>query len=155
MGHHRRYLVSMRRTQIHRANVYTLPLLHVFVRAEGLRDYFSQFGKVYYSNLLSVAPLTPSLSRVKVDACTIMRDPSGTSRGFAFLTFEDPSAVAHVTAQDHVLDGKPVCLPPVINVRSVVTLFRSTRNAQFLAKSIYEIRGTLSEDFLQPLHRIP
>jgi len=55
---------------------------------EGLRDYFSQFGKV--------------------DACTIMRDPSGTSRGFAFLTFEDPSAVALVTAQAHVLDGKSI-----------------------------------------------
>ncbi|KAK0236835.1 RNA-binding domain-containing protein [Armillaria gallica] len=55
---------------------------------EGLRDYFSQFGKV--------------------DAVTIMRDPSGTSRGFAFLTFEDPSAVQVVTAQDHFLDGKAI-----------------------------------------------
>ncbi|KAK0463146.1 hnRNP A1-gamma isoform [Desarmillaria tabescens] len=51
-------------------------------------DYFSQFGKV--------------------DAVTIMRDPSGTSRGFAFLTFEDPSAVQVVTAQDHFLDGKAI-----------------------------------------------
>ncbi|KAK0213471.1 hypothetical protein IW262DRAFT_1409470 [Armillaria fumosa] len=55
---------------------------------EGLRDYFSQFGKV--------------------DAVTIMRDPSGTSRGFAFLTFEDPGAVQVVTAQDHFLDGKAI-----------------------------------------------
>ncbi|KAK0189737.1 hypothetical protein F5146DRAFT_932387 [Armillaria mellea] len=55
---------------------------------EGLRDYFSQFGKV--------------------DAVTIMRDPSGTSRGFAFLTFEDPAAVQVVTAQDHFLDGKAI-----------------------------------------------
>ncbi|KAJ4481067.1 hnRNP A1-gamma isoform [Lentinula aciculospora] len=56
--------------------------------AEGLRNYFSQFGKV--------------------DACTIMRDPSGTSRGFAFLTFEDPNAVATVTAREHFLDGKAI-----------------------------------------------
>ncbi|KIK54588.1 hypothetical protein GYMLUDRAFT_176870, partial [Collybiopsis luxurians FD-317 M1] len=56
--------------------------------AEGLRNYFSQFGKV--------------------DACTIMRDPSGTSRGFAFLTFEDPNAVVAVTAREHVLDGKAI-----------------------------------------------
>ncbi|KAF8990265.1 hypothetical protein BDQ17DRAFT_1372173 [Cyathus striatus] len=55
---------------------------------EGLRDYFSQFGKV--------------------DACTIMRDPSGTSRGFAFLTFEDPSAVDAVVGREHVLDGKSI-----------------------------------------------
>ncbi|GLB44646.1 putative RNA recognition motif containing protein [Lyophyllum shimeji] len=55
---------------------------------EGLRDYFSQFGKV--------------------DACTIMRDASGTSRGFAFLTFEDPDAVNAVVARDHVLDGKAI-----------------------------------------------
>ncbi|KAJ3993738.1 hnRNP A1-gamma isoform [Lentinula boryana] len=51
-------------------------------------NYFSQFGKV--------------------DACTIMRDPSGTSRGFAFLTFEDPNAVTTVTARDHFLDGKAI-----------------------------------------------
>ncbi|KAJ3862678.1 hnRNP A1-gamma isoform [Lentinula novae-zelandiae] len=51
-------------------------------------NYFSQFGKV--------------------DACTIMRDPSGTSRGFAFLTFEDPNAVVTVTAREHFLDGKAI-----------------------------------------------
>ncbi|KAF8645624.1 hypothetical protein AX16_007706 [Volvariella volvacea WC 439] len=55
---------------------------------EGLRNYFSQFGKV--------------------DACTIMRDASGTSRGFAFLTFEDPASVNAVVAQTHVLDGKTI-----------------------------------------------
>ncbi|KAG6826544.1 hypothetical protein H0H92_015412 [Tricholoma furcatifolium] len=44
----------------------------------------------------------------KVDACTIMRDPSGTSRGFAFLTFEDADAVNLVIGRDHVLDGKPI-----------------------------------------------
>ncbi|KAF8064160.1 hnRNP A1-gamma isoform [Lyophyllum atratum] len=55
---------------------------------EGLRNYFSQFGKV--------------------DACTIMRDPSGTSRGFAFMTFEDADAVNAVVARDHILDGKSI-----------------------------------------------
>ncbi|KAH8979871.1 hypothetical protein EDB92DRAFT_2118586 [Lactarius akahatsu] len=40
---------------------------------EGLRNYFSEFGKV--------------------DACTIVRDADGKSRGFAFLTFEEPASV--------------------------------------------------------------
>ncbi|EAU87631.2 hnRNP A1-gamma isoform [Coprinopsis cinerea okayama7 len=52
-------------------------------------DYFEQFGKV--------------------DACTIMRDPNtGTSRGFAFLTFEDPNCVDLVLKQSHSLDGKAI-----------------------------------------------
>ncbi|KAJ7163790.1 hnRNP A1-gamma isoform [Mycena crocata] len=55
---------------------------------EGLRNYFSEFGKV--------------------DACTIMRDPSGTSRGFAFLTFEDPLSANAVLGREHVLDGKAI-----------------------------------------------
>ena len=44
----------------------------------------------------------------KVDACTIMRDPAGTSRGFAFMTFEDPNAVDVVLSREHSLDGKIV-----------------------------------------------
>ncbi|KIM37945.1 hypothetical protein M413DRAFT_448206 [Hebeloma cylindrosporum] len=55
---------------------------------EGLRDYFAQFGQV--------------------DACTIMRDPAGTSRGFAFMTFEDASAVNLVVSREHQLDGKMI-----------------------------------------------
>ncbi|KAL4063960.1 hypothetical protein V8B97DRAFT_1430915 [Scleroderma yunnanense] len=55
---------------------------------EGLRKYFAQFGKV--------------------DACTIMRDPDGRSRGFAFLTFEDPESVNAVQAREHILDGKTI-----------------------------------------------
>lgn len=55
---------------------------------DGLRDYFSQFGKV--------------------DACTIMRDAAGRSRCFAFLTFEDPASVNAVMVREHVLDGKIV-----------------------------------------------
>ncbi|KAG5349622.1 hypothetical protein E4T56_gene10275 [Termitomyces sp. T112] len=37
-----------------------------------------------------------------------MRDASGTSRGFAFLTFEDANAVNVVVAREHVLDGKTI-----------------------------------------------
>lgn len=55
---------------------------------EGLRAYFSQFGKV--------------------DACTIMRDPAGRSRCFAFLTFEEPASVNAVMVKEHILDGKIV-----------------------------------------------
>ncbi|KAG6841400.1 hypothetical protein C0991_011564 [Blastosporella zonata] len=51
---------------------------------------------------------TPHTAAPKVDACTIMRDPTGTSRGFAFLTFEDANAVNAVVARDHVLDGKTI-----------------------------------------------
>ncbi|KAI0254193.1 hypothetical protein BJV78DRAFT_1121631 [Lactifluus subvellereus] len=53
---------------------------------ESLRKYFSQFGKV--------------------DACTIMRDSTGRSRCFAFLTFEDPASVNAVMVREHFLDGK-------------------------------------------------
>ncbi|KIY52862.1 hypothetical protein FISHEDRAFT_34426 [Fistulina hepatica ATCC 64428] len=60
--------------------------LHWDTTDEGLRNYFSQFGKV--------------------DACTIMRDAGGRSRCFAFLTFEDPASVNAVMVKEHVLDGK-------------------------------------------------
>lgn len=65
-----------------------LLLCGVFV--DGLRDYFTQFGKV--------------------DACTIMRDAAGRSRCFAFLTFEDPASVNAVMVREHILDGKIVSL---------------------------------------------
>jgi RNA recognition motif-containing protein len=56
--------------------------------SDSLQGYFSQFGRVASSS--------------------IMRDPSGRSRGFAFLTFEDPASVNAVMAKEHVLDGKIV-----------------------------------------------
>lgn len=43
-----------------------------------------------------------------IDACTIMRDPSGRSRGFAFLTYTNASSVTQVLSQVHTLDGKQV-----------------------------------------------
>ena len=56
-----------------------------------MRNYFSEFGKV--------------------DACTIVRDADGKSRGFAFLTFEDPASVNAVMIREHFLDGKAVRAP--------------------------------------------
>ncbi|KAJ9103235.1 hypothetical protein QFC21_002658 [Naganishia friedmannii] len=53
---------------------------------EGLSAYFSQFGVV--------------------KDCCIMRDPTGRSRGFAFLTFADPSVIPDVLKRDHNVDGK-------------------------------------------------
>jgi RNA-binding protein Musashi len=55
---------------------------------DSLQTYFSQFGRVASSS--------------------IMRDPTGRSRGFAFLTFEDPASVNTVMVKEHVLDGKIV-----------------------------------------------
>ena len=40
-----------------------------------------------------------------------MRDPTGRSRGFAFLTFKNVESVHRVLEKDHQLDGKMVsCL---------------------------------------------
>lgn len=68
---------------------------------DALRQYFSQFGKV--------------------DACTIMRDAAGRSRGFAFLTFEEPAAVNAVMVREHYLDGKVVS-----SLRMVLQLYLRT-----------------------------
>jgi RNA-binding protein Musashi len=55
--------------------------------ADALQMYFEQFGEITH--------------------CTIMRDAeSGRSRGFAFLTFKEPSSVNAVMAREHHLDGK-------------------------------------------------
>lgn len=37
-----------------------------------------------------------------------MRDPDGKSRGFAFLTFDEPASVNAVMIREHFLDGKAV-----------------------------------------------
>ncbi|KAH9040873.1 hypothetical protein EDB83DRAFT_2409984 [Lactarius deliciosus] len=58
----------------------------------GLRNHFSEFGEV--------------------DACTIVRDADGRSRGFAFLTFEDPAFVNVVMIPEHLLDGRAVRIDP-------------------------------------------
>lgn len=86
--------------------------------SEGLRNYFSQFGKV--------------------EACTIMRDAGGRSRCFAFLTFEDPASVNAVMVREHFLDGKIVSITAVLIARSLfLTQFfpRSTLSEQSPGKS--------------------
>jgi RNA-binding protein Musashi len=40
-----------------------------------------------------------------------MRDATGRSRCFAFLTFDDAASVNAVMVREHVLDGKIVRLP--------------------------------------------
>ncbi|WVR04274.1 hypothetical protein IAU60_001274 [Kwoniella sp. DSM 27419] len=55
---------------------------------DGLRAYMAQFGEI--------------------EASTIMRDPTGRSRGFAFLTYRDAASVTKVLAQTHHLDGKQI-----------------------------------------------
>jgi RNA-binding protein Musashi len=89
---------------------------------DGLRNYFSQFGKI--------------------DACTIMRDPAGRSRGFAFLTFEDPAAVNKVMVQEHYLDGKIVRSDTYASYDIFLLLSlisRSILSGLFLALSIREL----------------
>ena len=58
------------------------------ISPESLNDYFSQFGEVAES--------------------TVMRESSGRSRGFGFLTFRDPQVVDTVMVKEHFLDGKIV-----------------------------------------------
>lgn len=70
---------------------------------EGLRKYFSQFGKV--------------------EACTIMRDQAGRSRCFAFLTFEDPASVNAVMVREHFLDGKIVRVVVAISVYCALAFY--------------------------------
>lgn len=77
------------------------PPCNPFLFVDGLRNYFAQFGKI--------------------DSCTIMRDPAGRSRGFAFLTFEDPAAVNKVMVQEHYLDGKIVRSCIWISIRYLLT----------------------------------
>lgn len=61
---------------------------------ESLQRYFEQYGPV--------------------SSCVIMRDnATGKSRGFAFLTFEDPASVNEVTSREHFVDGKIVCVLPL------------------------------------------
>lgn len=62
---------------------------------ESLKSYFEQYGPI--------------------DSCSIMRDPTGRSRGFAFLVFVTKESVDRVVAvHPHVVDNKQVraWLPP-------------------------------------------
>ncbi|KAG6900214.1 hypothetical protein C0993_001479 [Termitomyces sp. T159_Od127] len=65
-------------------------------------------GGLNWDTTDGILPLHHVVYYLKVDACTIMRDAAGTSRGFAFLTFEDANAVNAVVTREHVLDGKTI-----------------------------------------------
>lgn len=56
---------------------------------DGLKDYMGKYGDI--------------------ESCTVMRDPSGRSRGFAFLTYKHAESVNKVLETTHHLDGKQVC----------------------------------------------
>ena len=67
---------------------------------------------------IPLLPLTRELAKLfsefgKVDACAIVRDADGKSRGFAFLTFHDPASVNAVMIREHFLNGKAVRVPPI------------------------------------------
>nr|XP_019008922.1 RNA-binding protein Musashi [Kwoniella pini CBS 10737]OCF47703.1 RNA-binding protein Musashi [Kwoniella pini CBS 10737] len=55
---------------------------------DGLKAYMAQFGEI--------------------EACTIMRDLTGRSRGFAFLTYKASNSVDKVLQKTHTLDGKQI-----------------------------------------------
>lgn len=64
-----------------------------------------------------------------------MRDPDGRSRGFAFLTFEEPESVNAVLARHHILDGKSVSMTAFLVLLTLTALHRLTRNVPFQEKS--------------------
>ena len=55
---------------------------------EKLREHFEVFGEVI--------------------ECTVIRDSTGQSRCFGFVTFADPATVDQVVRQIHILDAKQV-----------------------------------------------
>lgn len=92
------------------------------VCVEGLRKYFEQFGTV--------------------EACTIMRDGSGRSRCFAFLTFEDPASVNAVMVREHYLDGKIASTPFLVTKDMIVkNQIRLIPSGRFQDKNIKEHRS--------------
>lgn len=59
-----------------------------FLYLEGLRAYFEQFGQV--------------------TECVIMKDPTGRSRCFGFVSFSDPEVLDSLLQKTHILDKKQV-----------------------------------------------
>ena len=70
-----------------------------------------------------------------------MRDPDGRSRGFAFLTFEDPESVNAVTGKEHVLDGKAVSVSTLLLLIPLMKLIDrpKTRNSTRRAPKKYSV----------------
>jgi RNA recognition motif-containing protein len=71
----------------------------------------------------------------EIDSCVVMRDPSGRSRGFAFLTYKHPSSVTKVLEKTHHLDGKQVSLIDALADAQTLTHARSIRSAPSRARS--------------------
>ena len=66
---------------------------------EGMRAYFEQFGIV--------------------QECSIMKDPTGRSRCFGFVCYEDPAVLDVVLQKIHILDKKQVRKkPPKLDTHS-------------------------------------
>jgi RNA recognition motif-containing protein len=97
---------------------------------DGLRAYFTAYGDI--------------------DQCTIMRDPTGRSRGFAFLTFKDPASVTRVLEKDHQLDGKMVSAAASPGRPQLYSLPRSTPSAPSRAPSTSAPPRSLSAASLRP-----
>jgi RNA-binding protein Musashi len=62
--------------------------LHWLTAEESFRTHFERFGQV--------------------TECVLMRDASGKSRCFGFVSYADPAVIDAVVRQIHVLDGKQV-----------------------------------------------
>lgn len=56
---------------------------------------------------------------------------TGKSRGFGFITYEDPASLQRVLKQDHVIDGKMVC-GYVVVYRKIYRISNFSRNINFL-----------------------
>lgn len=98
------------------------------VLLDGLKKYFEQFGRV--------------------EACTIMRDGTGRSRCFAFLTFEEPASVNAVMVREHYLDGK-IASVLIVTSRMCTNnqlIDRLILSAQSQDKNINARKNFLSED---------
>lgn len=73
-----------------------IPLRNPSVRSiDTLRAYLSQYG-----------PL---------EACMVMKNPEGRSRGFAFAVFANPRDIDEMLKKEHVLDGKTVLIPILLD----------------------------------------
>ena len=85
----------------------------------------------------------------KVNACTIVRDADGKSRGFAILNFGDPASVNAVMTREHFLDGKASV--PFLSVSEKFSDIRTPRgltlNARPHARNTCATRDTSSVDW--------
>lgn len=86
---------------------------------DGLNEYFGQYGKMIDS--------------------VVMKDGAGKSRGFAFVTYEDPAVVRAVMAKEiHVIDNKQV------NHRLCLTMIEWNRCSFILCSPYRWIQNLLS-----------